>query len=566
MPRRWLPWLLGLLVLTRAALVLSCADVFFYGEELGKGGAAKALLDRLPADYIAKNYGAHEGGGFVVAHLKALFFLLVGENVLAHKLAALLVTALILCAGWRLCRVHLGERAALAFGLLFVFSPAAELRFSLLGLGTHFEALLFIALVLHYALVIGASDAPRTRELLAFGAAAGFGLYFSLQTAPASACAALWILWNRRGRASARELGLATLGVLAGALPLLWSVAQIGLAALRPAPQSAAPRASFAQAFSGLTSALVGGDVFGWLYLVLVLALLPRALERSRPARLVACWLALYLVLYFASGMATANSNWFFFLRLVPLWFGSLLLLGAAWSTLSGRALLVGRIALGLLVLGGLVDLRTLLADARSGALGENARLLVRTQGYDFREYLERFLPHLPAGDAQRVAIVKHFDADAHLLAPELAGALHGASGRDLGSAVADWRSAWGPDWELGLPGLGLSVDPSFGHQLEQAFARIEAQPPEEREGLAEALGRVALGLKYDEDKLRAAAGCAAPPALRAAFLRGGGWRLYELHRLRPDRARAFLETLPAEQRADFERGWLAACELHALR
>jgi len=558
--------MLGLLVLTRAALVLSCADVFFYGEELGKGTAAKALLDHLPADYIAKNYGAHEGGGFVVSHLKAFFFLLVGENLLAHKLAALLVTALILCAGWRLCRAHLGERAAFAFGCLFVFCPAAQLRFSLLGLGTHFEALLFIALVLHYALVIAASATARTRDLLTLGAAAGFGLYFSLQTAPASACAAVWILWSRRGRPGLRELAFATLGLLAGALPLFWSLAQIGLAALRPAPQTAAPRASFAQALSGFTSALTAGDSFDWLYVFAFLVALPLALARSRPARLVASWLALYLVLYFGSGMATANSNWFFFLRLVPLWFGGLLLCAAAFDSLAGRARQIGQFALALLVLGGVLDLGTLLGDARPLALAENARLLVRTQGYDFREYLERFLGHLPAGDEARVAVVKHFDADARLLAPELASALYGASQRGLPALIESWKSAWGNNWELGLPGLGLAVDPSFGHQLEQAFARIEAQPAEQREALAEALGRVALGLKYDEQKLRAAAAFPAPADLRAGFLRGGGWRLYELHRLRPDLARAFLESLPDDERVEFERGWLAACEQHTLR
>jgi hypothetical protein len=354
--------------------------------------------------------------------------------------------------------------------------------------------------------------------------------------------------------------------VLAGALPLVWSVAQIGLGALRPAPQSAAPRASLAQALSGFTSALAQSDLFGWLYFVLVLVSLPRALERSRAARLVAAWLALYLVLYLASGMATGNSNWFFFLRLVPLWFGSLLLLAAAYSTLAGRALVAARVALGLLALGGLLDLRALLAAARPGALAENWTLLVRTQGYDFREYLERFLPHVRGSDEQRVAIAKHFDADARLLAPELAGALYGASGRELPQLIESWKSAWGPGWELGLSGLGLAVDPSFGHQLEQGFARIAQQPPELRAALAEALGRIALGLKYDEDKLRAAANFPAPPELRAAFLRGGGWRLYELHRLRPDRARAFLATLPPDQRAEVERGWREAAELHSLR
>jgi len=566
MSRRWLPWLLALLLLTRAALVLGCADVFFYGEELAKGTAAKALLDGLPTDYFRLNYGTHEGGGFVVSHLKALYFLLVGENVLAHKLAALTVTLLVLLAGWKLCRTHLGEGAATVFGLLFVFCPAAQLRFSLLGLGTHFEALLFIALVLQLALAIAAQAEPRARELVALGFVAGFGLYFSLQTAPASACAALWILWHRRGRPAPRELGLAAVGLLAGLLPLTVAMKTSGLAALRPEVQSSAPRASLGEALAGFAAALSGGDLFDWLATLAGLAAAVIALRSCRAARLIALWLGCFLLFYLGSGMAIPNENWFFYLRLSPLWFGGLLLLSAAFATLSGAARRVGLGVLGLLVLGGILDLRTLLADARPGALRDNWRLLVHTQGYDFREYFERYLAHLDAGDEQRVANARHFRADARLLASELASALYRPPCPALPVAVEAWRVAWGTDWELGLRGFGLAVDPSYGHQLEQAFARIEAQPFEQREALAEGLGRIALGLKYDEQKLRQAAGFPAPPALRAAFLRGGGWRLYLLHRMRPDRALAFLATLPGDAAPEFERGWREACELHELR
>ena len=565
MSRRWLTWLVLLLVLSRAALVLSCADVFFYGEELGKGGAAKALLDRLPADYVRLNYGYHEGGGFVVTHLKALFFLLVGENVLAHKLAALLVTTLILVAGWRLCTRHFGERAARVFGLLFVLCPAAQLRFSLLGLGTHFEALFFIALVLELSLSIAAEKVARTRELVALGLAAGFGLYFSLQTAPVSACAALWILWHRRGRPAGRELGFATAGLLAGLLPLLLTMRKIGMAALRPAPQSAAPRASLSDALSGFTSALASGDFFDWIYVIAFAAGVLLALRRVRAARLVGAWLGLFVVLYFASGMATANANWFFFLRLAPLWFGGLLLCAAAFETLAGPARRVGSALLVVLALGGLADLRALLADARPYSPRENWQLLVRTQGYDFREYLERFLPHLNTTDAVRVGIVKHFEADPRLLGPELASALYNPPKAELAALVGEWRAACGEGWELGLSGFGLVIDPSFGHQPAEAFARISAQPAEQREPLAEGFGRIALGLKYDEDKLRAAAVLDAPAELRAAFLRGVGARLYLLHRMRPDRARDFLETLPADVRPAVERGWREASALHTL-
>jgi curved DNA-binding protein CbpA len=201
----------------------------------------------------------------------------------------------------------------------------------------------------------------------------------------------------------------------------------------------------------------------------------------------------------------------------------------------------------------------------RYDQFGENWRLLVHTQGYDCQQYLERLVGRLPGNTAERVRIARGLERDARLLAPELASALYSPPQGELPALVEDWRSAWGADWELGLRGFGLVVDPRFGHELAQGFARIEAQPENEREGLAEGLGRIALGLQYDEAKLRAAAAFPAPPALRAAFLHGGGWRLYLLHRLRPDRARAFLESLPADARPDFERGWREALERHTL-
>jgi hypothetical protein len=566
-PRNRLPlrFCLGLLWLTRAALVLACSDVFFYGEELGKGTAAKALLDGLPVPWIHRNYGYHEGGGFVVTHLKALAFLAVGENVLAHKLVALLTTSLILAAGWRLSREHFGERAAAAFGLLFVLSPAPELTFSLLCLGTHFEALLFIALVLHLALRIGKVDGRRLGDLFALGFSAGFGLYFSLLTLPASACAALWVVLRRRARLIGKEALAALLGLALGALPLVWTLAQIGMLALKPAPQTARPRTGIADAAGDLVRAFAGAGLLGKLTTVSILVLGSIAILKRRSARLVAAWLALYLVLYLASGLATENTSWFYFLRLVPFWFGGLVLLGAGFEIAVERSKLAWGVP-AVLALLGLVDLGAMIGDGRPRALGENVRLLARTQGYDYSEYLDKFLEHLPRDDGFRVSVVKHFREDPRTLAPELARSLLGRPTRELPEVVEGWRQAWGEGWELGLTGFGVAVDPSYGHDLERGFLRIEAQAETLRPPLAESLGRIALGLKYDEEKLRAAASFPVPSDLRAAFLRGGGWRLYKLHRLRPDRARAFLETLSPDARADFERGWSEAAATYSLR
>lgn len=564
--RHPLHFCLGLLWLSRAALVLSCADVFFYGEELGKGTAAKALLDGLPVPWIQRNYGYHEGGGFVVTHLKALAFLAVGENVLAHKLVALLTTSLILAAGWRLAREHFGGGAAAAFGGLFVFCPGPQLTFSLLCLGTHFEALLFIAIVLHLALRIGKADAPRVRDLAGFGLAAGFGLYFSLLTLPASACAALWIAWHRRARVFGKEALAVLAGLAVGVLPLVWSVARIGMLAIKPAPQTARPRTGVADALGDLAQAFLDAGALGKLSTVAFVAFGSIALVRSRPARLVGGWLLLYLVLYLASGLATEHTSWFYFLRLVPFWFGGLLLCGIGIAFVAERSRRIPSLTVTILIALGFFDLWDMVADARPFTLGENVRLLTHTQGYEYSEYLDKFLEHLPKDDARRVEVVKHFREDPRTLAPELARSLTGRPTRGLSEVIEGWRRSFGEGWELGLPGFGVAIDPSYGHELEKGFARIREQPEALRAPLADALGRVALGLKYDEAKLREAASFAAPPELRADYLRGGGWRLYKLHRLRPDRARAFLDTLPPDARADFERGWLEATETYARR
>ena len=76
--RSYLPWV-ALLLLARGVLVLSLGDAFFYGEELEKATAAKAMLDGLDLDHHHLAYHYYEGGGFVISHLKALAFFVFGE-------------------------------------------------------------------------------------------------------------------------------------------------------------------------------------------------------------------------------------------------------------------------------------------------------------------------------------------------------------------------------------------------------------------------------------------------------------------------------------------------------
>ena len=140
-------WLLALL-LVRGLSILALAEVGLFGEELEKGAGAKAILDGLDVPYHELAFHYYEGGGFVVSHLKALLFALVGESLLAQRLAGLTTCVLVFAACWRLLDHHFGRRAARVGALLYLFGPECFQRYSLLSLGIHFEAMAFGVFVL----------------------------------------------------------------------------------------------------------------------------------------------------------------------------------------------------------------------------------------------------------------------------------------------------------------------------------------------------------------------------------------------------------------------------------
>jgi hypothetical protein len=145
--RRWI-LLLALLLVVKGALVLSLADVFQWGEEFEKAAAAKAMLDGLDVPHHQLAYHYYEGGGFVASHLTAVAFLLVGENLLALKLVALGFQLALLVVGCSFTRDLFGARAGACFGLLFILGPESFQKLSLIDLGIHFEACLFLLGVL----------------------------------------------------------------------------------------------------------------------------------------------------------------------------------------------------------------------------------------------------------------------------------------------------------------------------------------------------------------------------------------------------------------------------------
>jgi hypothetical protein len=218
---------LALWLVARGALLLAFADVFDYGEESAKACAGKAMLDGLGVPHYQLAFHYYEGGGFVVSHLDALAFALFGPSLLAVKLVALALGGLVLWAGWSFCRRCAGLASARAFALLFVLAPESVQKNSLLALGIHFHALLFVTLILSATVRLAFARDLRPRVWFTWGICAGFGFFFSYQCALtiALSIATLAIVLRRDVLTRATWWGVA--GALCGLAPLVWMFAHV---------------------------------------------------------------------------------------------------------------------------------------------------------------------------------------------------------------------------------------------------------------------------------------------------------------------------------------------------
>ena len=572
-----------LFLLTRAALVLSLADVFYYGDEVSKGGAAKALQDGIGVPSWQLNYVYHEGGGLLLVHLKALLFRLIGPSILVHKIAAILTSSVLLLVGFRLTSAHFGDGAAAIFGFLFVFCPESFLRFSLLSLGTHFEALILVALILHFTMRIVFDDRPSLLDWGFLGASCALGLFVSLQSAPAIGIAALAIALRLRLRKKLFGKGLlaALLGFALGGIPLWVAMSHVGLDALTVQNH---PR--FDQGLRGLAALrelfhqlVRAPDLWSWVWFAAVASVVAagflwvRGVEGRRlrgRCSLLLAYLAFYFVLYAGSGFALPHTGvWFFWLRCAPLWFVSIVVFAAcaasilAQSVPRRRELALG--ALALLAVAGVADWVGLLRSGRPGKPAENWRIVARTKGYDLPAYFDKLVHHLDTPFPERAAVLLRLREDPDVLLPAIAYSLFERTKLSLADTLAFARANLGSHWTSAAKGLGLVAAPTYGKDLETAWRSIRESPEEVRAELAEGVGRVALGIKITADKIDQQVRIETPSEFREPFLRGAGWRVHALHRLRPDLAEALIDRQPAPVREIVREGYSRARRANTL-
>lgn len=562
---RSLALLVLFLVLVRGFLVLACAEVFFYGEELAKGGAAKAILDSPPIPYHQLVYAYHEGGGFVIAHARALAFLLVGESLLATKLVAIVTSALVLAVGMTFARESFGRRASILFGVLFVLCPDAWLRFSLLSIGTHFEALFFECAILLLAFRILRSAPGSARDWILLGLASGFGIYFSLVVAAAIGAAGLMLIFGLRARILGRGLALATVAAIVGASPLLWMLGRVGMDAVRVRGQSLAVGEAGGplDTIGDLLAPLVAdGRVDDWLqFAILGLAALSSArILRERGPRLAAlgvlAFLAVYFALYLGSGLATSmNGLWLLWWRMSPTWFFATLLAAATIDVLLTRRRAIAITLVSVLVAAGLMDVVRLARTGRPDRIVANASFLARAKGYDFAEYFDQIVHHLDGDERDRIRVLLALRDDTHLLPSSIAHNVFEESELPFERVLEISRESFGPRFDDALLGLGHHLHPRPGYDIPAAFARLAELPADVRTPLARALGRSGLGQRWRRDRLVEQIETTVPPEFRGAFLEGVGWRVWRAYLLDPDGGEAFVASRPIAERSSLERG-----------
>ncbi len=575
MRRTTLPLLLLLLVVARALPVLALGDVFYYGEELPKSAATKAILDGLDVPYHHLNYMPHEGGGFVVIHLRMLWFALVGPSLLAVKLTALTTSLLILAAGYRVARHWFGDVAALIFGLLFVLAPRAVQCFSLLSTGTHFESVLFLVLVLHLGARAAFEERGHGAHLL-LGLAVGFGTYFSYQTVAIAIPVAAAILWTRRRALLDPRLGSALAGVALGALPLwLTLAAGAGEAGqVRDVPLFASLADSAGRAAKDVVVPLrenLGG--LGWLAFALHLGLIAygglavvRDGARRSVYRLTLAYVLVFCVFFFFAGLSIGGGTTFlFFLRWSGVWLAGTLLVAAVLARMmAGEAPGVrwgARAALAFLLLLGVVETVRLTAGGRA-SLGTNVDLLLHTKGYEYQGYLDHLVHRMEGNLAERLAVLAEYDDDDEMVLPAVVAALiegtrlKPADGVKLCRTLGDERAQ---NAMLGLGGLHYRRAKG---DIGRAIALLNVADPDAPLH-ARAIGRFGTYGRPMVEYLEAELAVDAPPRWRAEYHRGLGYRVYRIFQLDPDGAEAFLSkqapAVEAALRAGYEetrRAW----------
>lgn len=565
----------ALLMLVKGLFVLVLADIFFYGEELSKGSVAKAMIDGVPVDFHRLAYHYYEGGGFFISGLKAIAFLVVGENFLAHRLLGMLTCWAVFWGLWRLVDFHFGRRAAHLAALAFIFGPSGFQRYSTLSLGIHFEVMALGLPLLDEGLrLLRFRDwSPSPRRRFAVGLAAGFALFFSYQTALILAWLGLWVLVLRWRWLFSKQAGMLVLGFIVGLSPMLYMAWHVGGAmfdvhgdGLMEVQSNAEKlRGYFDSVYAGLTpSVLLARVLFPLAALIGLILLLRQRADRMSAWFLfgyVAMWLGVWATGPF---VAERHEHFFAWLRMAPITL-VLMILGAAglasgWDC--GRSLRnhLGRTIVAAVLAIGLFESAIIIKNSQWRTPSANWAQLTQYKGYNYRGHFRMLLEHLPDTEPETLRALLHYkERDPNILYADIAHCYAGMRGQSTDPMVVmEGLKAIDSDPDA-LLAMVRGIGPVFAWahpgDVPAMLASLENYPPQWRKPFAEAIGYLGTGWAADKASFLAEARACGDTEQREAYSRGMGARIVRILELfpfgrelvmRPDLVTEYIRTFPA--------------------
>jgi len=221
--RRYLIAIILLFLATRLVFLFICHPSFFEGETLQRGVLTHEIISGCMSRPLNEYRADHYSGGSVAAGLAAVpFFLLLGQNAFALKLAGLAFFTAALAIWYLLLQHFFSRRAAIFFSMLFIFSPAHFLNASVIAMGFHTESIAFTALAFFLFYKISFGDAMRSGRLFALGLVCGFGCYYIYTVGITVLAIFLSALFVNRALFRPRHLAAFAAGFIAGFSPWIY--------------------------------------------------------------------------------------------------------------------------------------------------------------------------------------------------------------------------------------------------------------------------------------------------------------------------------------------------------
>jgi len=191
--------ILLLFLLIRVPVLFTGIHQTLEPEELVRGSIAREIIDEPKLNLIDYQGDSYSGGSLISSIITIPFFILLGENLFALKLAPLLIFTLMLFLLFKFCDRFFNRETTLISCFLFIFCPPLWTIYSFLNFGFFHESVLLTLMALFIFYEIFFENKKQNKYFLSLGIICGFSFYFVYLTIFATiAMIITWFLFDKK--------------------------------------------------------------------------------------------------------------------------------------------------------------------------------------------------------------------------------------------------------------------------------------------------------------------------------------------------------------------------------